>query len=145
MFRLHGTTLTTVRDYWKNHSFDYMTFVGKAMRLLYNMLCRLVIAFSTRWKYPSPYHKYQNFSPQSLFSGIMQPLIPGVWQAHSVISMAPTSRQARCSFHRGRALCKRSLSAPLPLSARVWGGEGFAWLAYAHGVKRLVEPDHHLY
>ena len=38
--------LTSMRDYWKNHSFDRWTFVGKVMSLLFNMLSRLVIAFS---------------------------------------------------------------------------------------------------
>ena len=108
----------------KNIALTIWTFVGKATCLLFNMLCRFVIPFTTSWKYPSPYHKYQNFSPQSLFSEIMQPLIPGVWRAQAMISMAPTSGQARCSFHRGRAVCKRSFSTLLPLSARVWGWEG---------------------
>ena len=31
-------TLTSIIDYWKNHSFDIWTFVGKAMSLLFNML-----------------------------------------------------------------------------------------------------------
>ena len=38
--------LTSVHDYWKNHSFDYIwTFVGKVMSLLFNTLSRFVIAF----------------------------------------------------------------------------------------------------
>ena len=37
--------LTSVHDYWKNHSFDYMDFVGIVMSLLFNMLFRFVIAF----------------------------------------------------------------------------------------------------
>ena len=35
----------------KNHSFDYKTFVGKVMSLLFNMLSRFVIAFLTRNKH----------------------------------------------------------------------------------------------
>ena len=42
---LYGPTLTSVHDYWKNYSFDYMNFVGKVMSLLFNMLSRFVIAF----------------------------------------------------------------------------------------------------
>ena len=42
---LHGPTLTSIRDYWKNHSFDWQTFTGKVMTLLFNMLSRFVIAF----------------------------------------------------------------------------------------------------
>ena len=40
---LYGPTPTSIHDYWKNHSFDYMDF-----RLLFNMLSRLVIAFFPR-------------------------------------------------------------------------------------------------
>ena len=48
---LHGPTLTTVHDYWKNHSFDYQSIVGKMMSLLFNVLCRVVIAFLPRSKH----------------------------------------------------------------------------------------------
>ena len=34
---LYSPTLTSIHDYWKNHSFDW-TFVGKVMSLLFNML-----------------------------------------------------------------------------------------------------------
>ena len=50
---LFGPTLTSIHDYWKNHSFDYMDiwiFVGKVMSLLFNMLSRLVRAFLPRSK-----------------------------------------------------------------------------------------------
>ena len=42
---LYSSTLTSVSDYWKKHSFDYTHFVGKVMSLLFNMLSRFVIAF----------------------------------------------------------------------------------------------------
>ena len=45
---LYIPTLTSVHDYWKSHSFDYVDFVGKVMSLLFNMLSRLVIAFLPR-------------------------------------------------------------------------------------------------
>ena len=48
---LHGPTVTTVRDYWNNHSFDYQSIVGKVMSLLFNMICRVVIAFLPRSKH----------------------------------------------------------------------------------------------
>ena len=48
---LHSPTLASICDYWKNHSFDYWTFVGKVMPLLFNMLSRLVIAFLPRSKH----------------------------------------------------------------------------------------------
>ena len=50
---LYGQTLTSIHDYWKNHSFDYSNiwiFVGKVMSLLFNMLSRWVIAFLPRSK-----------------------------------------------------------------------------------------------
>ena len=44
--------LTSIHDYWKNHSFDYRrTSVGKVMSLLFNMLSRLIIAFLPRSKH----------------------------------------------------------------------------------------------
>ena len=42
---LYGPTLTSIHDYWKNHSFDYMDF-GKMISLLFNMLSMFVICFS---------------------------------------------------------------------------------------------------
>ena len=35
---LYGLILIFIHDYWKNHSFDYMDFVGKLMSLLFNTL-----------------------------------------------------------------------------------------------------------
>ena len=43
-------TLTSVHDYWKNHSFDYIDFLGKMMPLLFDTLSRFVIAFLPRSK-----------------------------------------------------------------------------------------------
>ena len=42
----YGTTLTSIHDYWKDHSF-----VGKVMSLLFNTLSRFIIAFLPRRKY----------------------------------------------------------------------------------------------
>ena len=47
---LYGPTLTSIYDYQKNHSFDYMNFVGKVLSLLFNMLSRFVIVFLPRNK-----------------------------------------------------------------------------------------------
>ena len=46
---LYGTTLTSIHDDWKNHSFDYMDLGWHS--LLFNMLPRLVIAFLPRSKH----------------------------------------------------------------------------------------------
>ena len=56
---LYSLTLTSIHDYWKNHSFDYgilefgnfWNFAGKVMSLLFNMLFMLVIAFLPRSKF----------------------------------------------------------------------------------------------
>ena len=48
---LYGPTLTSIDDYWKNHSFDLWIFVIKVMSLLFNMLSRFVIAFLPRSKH----------------------------------------------------------------------------------------------
>ena len=42
---LCSPTLTSIHDYWKNHSFTRWTFVGKILSLLFNMLSRLVTTF----------------------------------------------------------------------------------------------------
>ena len=42
---LYGPTLTSIHDYWKNHSFDLMV-----VSLLFNMLSRLIITFLPRSK-----------------------------------------------------------------------------------------------
>ena len=47
---LYGLPLVSLHDYWKNHSFDMQTFVGKVMSLLFNMLSRFAIAFISRSK-----------------------------------------------------------------------------------------------
>ena len=47
---LYGKTLTSMHDYWKNHSFDDMDLWGKVMSLLSNTQTRLVIAFLPRSK-----------------------------------------------------------------------------------------------
>ena len=45
-----STTLTSIHDYWKNHTLTRWTFVGKVMSLLLNILSRLVITFLPRSK-----------------------------------------------------------------------------------------------
>ena len=49
---LYGPTLTSVHDYWKNHSFDYMDLCWQSnvFALLFNTLSRFVIAFLSRSK-----------------------------------------------------------------------------------------------
>ena len=47
---LYGPALTSIRDFWENHSLTILTFVSKVMFLLFNTLSRLVIAFLPRSK-----------------------------------------------------------------------------------------------
>ena len=42
---LYGPALTSIHDYWKNHSFGYMDLVSKVMSLFFSMLSRFVITF----------------------------------------------------------------------------------------------------
>ena len=46
----YGPTLTSVHDYWKNHSFDYMNLCWQS-DLFFNMLSRFVITFLPRCKH----------------------------------------------------------------------------------------------
>ena len=47
----YGPTLTSIHDYWKTIALTRLTFVGKVMSLLVNMLSRLVIDFLPRSKH----------------------------------------------------------------------------------------------
>ena len=47
---LYGPTLTSVHDYWKNHSFDYMNLCWQSYVSAFNMLSSLVITFPPRSK-----------------------------------------------------------------------------------------------
>ena len=46
----YGLTLTSIHDYWKNHSFDYMDFADKVMSLFLNTMSGFVIAVFLRRK-----------------------------------------------------------------------------------------------
>ena len=49
---LYDPTLTSIPDYWKNHSFDDMDFCQqRVFNMVFNMLSRLVIAFLVRRKH----------------------------------------------------------------------------------------------
>ena len=48
---LHGPTLTSLHDSWKNNSFDYMDLCGKLMSLLFNIVSRFLIACHPRSKH----------------------------------------------------------------------------------------------
>ena len=45
---LYGPTLTSIHDYWKNHSFDHADLCDSIMSLLFNMLSRFLIGFLPR-------------------------------------------------------------------------------------------------
>ena len=48
---LYSPTLTSIHDYWKNHSFDQTDLCWPSNLLLFNILSRLVIAFLPRSKH----------------------------------------------------------------------------------------------
>ena len=48
---LYGSTLTSIHDYWKNHSFDYMDLRRQSEGSAFNALSRFVIAFLPRSKH----------------------------------------------------------------------------------------------
>ena len=50
---LYSPTLTSIHDYWKNHSSDWTVFCRQSNSLLFNMLSRLLIAFLARSKHLS--------------------------------------------------------------------------------------------
>ena len=52
---LYGLTLTSIHDYWKNHSLDCMDLVGKVISLLSNTMSRFVIGFLPRSKHPKAF------------------------------------------------------------------------------------------
>ena len=48
---LYGPTLTSVHDYWKNHSFDYTNLCQQSdVSVFFNMLSRLVLALLPKSK-----------------------------------------------------------------------------------------------
>ena len=47
---LYGPILTSIHDYWENHSFEYMGLFWQSVPLLFNMLSSFVIAFFPRSK-----------------------------------------------------------------------------------------------
>ena len=48
---IYGPTLTSIHDYWENHSLTIWTFVSKVISLLFNTLYRFVIVFLPRSKH----------------------------------------------------------------------------------------------
>ena len=59
----YSPTLTSIHDYWKNHSLTVQTFVSKVMSLLFNTLSRFVTAFiSLFYTYTFIYVFLVNFS-----------------------------------------------------------------------------------
>ena len=86
---LYSPTLTSIHDYWKNNSLDYMTFVGKVMSLFLNMLSRLVITFLPRSKHlliPLGYFKYLE-KEMATHSTVLAWRIPGTGEPGGLPSM----------------------------------------------------------
>ena len=62
--------------YWKNHSFEYLDFVGKVMSLLFNMLSWFIIAFLPRSKH--------------LLVSWLQSLLAVAWELKNIKSITDT-------------------------------------------------------
>ena len=76
---LYNPTLTSIHDYWKNHSLTRWTFVSKVMFLLFNILSRLVIAFLPRSKHFNFIHHLRWFWSPGKQSLSLFPLFPHVF------------------------------------------------------------------
>ena len=48
---LYGPTLTSIHDYWENHSFEQTDLCQKVLSLCFNMLSKMVIVFLPRSKH----------------------------------------------------------------------------------------------
>ena len=85
---LYGPTLTSIHDYWKNHSLTLQTFVGKVMSLIFNMLSRFVIALLPR-------RKCLNFMAAVIIHGDIgaqeNKICPCVWRSLIAVSGYPST------------------------------------------------------
>ena len=65
---LYGPTLTSIHDYWKNHSFGYTDLCQQVMSLLFSMLSRLSQLFfqgaSIFWFHGCSHHLQSFWSPR---------------------------------------------------------------------------------
>ena len=73
---LNGPTLTSVHDYWKNHSFDYTDLCLQSNVSAFNMLSRFVIVFLPRSKCQGCSHHKQWFWNPRKESLSVFPLFP---------------------------------------------------------------------
>ena len=86
---LYSPTLTSMHDYWKNHSLDYMDLCCKVMSLLFNMLSRLVITSLQRSKHllsswlQSP--SAVILEPQNIKSATVSTVSPSI--SHEVVGL----------------------------------------------------------
>ena len=150
--------LTSTHDYWKNHSFDYIAFVGKVMSLFFNMLSRFAIAFLPRskcllislWQSPSAvilepkkiksvivsivsapiFHEVMG--PDAMISFLMLSYKP----AFSLSSFTFIKRHLKTNKQKNQTNKKRGYLVPLhflPLGwchLHIWGYWYFSWQSW---------------
>ena len=114
---LYGPTLTSVHDYWKKHSFDYMNFVSKVMSLLFNMLSRFIIAFLPR-------SSVQFSSVAQLCLTLCDPMdcnTPGFPVLHHLLEVAQVHvHWVSDAIQPSHSLLPPSPPAPFTAGLRVW-------------------------
>ena len=69
---LYSPTLTSIHDYWKNHSFDRCTFVGKVISLLFNVVFAAATAAKSLQSCPTLCDPIDSRPPGSSIPGILQ-------------------------------------------------------------------------
>ena len=131
---------TSVHDYWENHGFDYMDFLGKVISLLFNMLSRLVIFFLPRSNGIS--HHLQWFSVQ--FSSVAQSYLtvcvncstPGLPVHHQLLEFTQTHvHRVDDAIQPSQPLLSPSPPAPNPSQHQGL----FQWVNCSHEVAKVLE------
>ena len=148
----YGPTLTSIHDYWKNLSFDYMHLFGKLMSLLFNMLFRFAIAFLSMSKHlliskdvvavvaVAVVTICSDFGAQKIFSIVSPSICHEVMEPDAMISVfwlwgfKPVSSLPSFTFIK-RLFSSSLLSAKRLLSLgwchlHIWGYWYFSWQSW---------------
>ena len=136
---LYGPTLTSVHDYWKDHSFDYKDLCQQSNVFLFNMLSSLVIAFLPRSKHlliswlQSPWAVI--LEPKKIKSVTVFIVSPSICHkvmgldamilAFWMLSFKPAF--PLCTFTFKRLFSSSSLSASREVDLHIWNCWYFSW------------------
>ena len=111
---LHSPNLTSIHDYWKNHTLTRQTYISKVMSLLFNILSRLIIAFLPRSEHllisclQSP--SAVILQPRKIKPAIVSTLSPSI--CHDMMELT----------HWKRPWCWERLKAGGEVGSRGWDG-----------------------